>query len=111
MTDRYFLGTSAPFQSPHRHAKETGELIELTAGEANRKSTRRVVREPFPARRRIQPKLLDPDPIVRRMAEQDILVMGRAARDYLMDQRANAPPLLQDAIDRIWRRILQDQRP
>src|SRR5262249_52054817 len=27
-------------------------------------------------------KLLDPDPIVRRMAEQDLLYMGLAARDY-----------------------------
>lgn len=53
-------------------------------------------------------KLLDPDPIVRRMAEQDILVMGRAAHDYLMDQRAKAGPRLQKAIDRIWNRILRE---
>src|SRR5262249_47509922 len=35
-------------------------------------------------------KLLDPDPIVRGMAEQCILVMGSAAREYLMEQRAKA---------------------
>ncbi len=47
-------------------------------------------------------KLLDPDPIVRKMAEQDLLFMGLAARDYLMDQRAQAGPELRDAIDRLW---------
>lgn len=50
-------------------------------------------------------KLLDPDPIVRRMAEQDLLIMGLAARDYLMEQRATASRELQAAIDRIWRQI------
>jgi hypothetical protein len=51
-------------------------------------------------------KLLDPDPIVRRMAEQDLLVMGRAARQYLDEQRAKASPALRNAIDHIWQRIL-----
>jgi hypothetical protein len=37
-------------------------------------------------------KLLDRDPIVRRMAEQDVLVMGRAAKPYLDQVRANSPP-------------------
>ena len=55
-------------------------------------------------------KLLDRDPIVRRMAEQDILVMGRAARPYLDQVRATARPKLQQAIDRIWRRILDEGR-
>lgn len=55
-------------------------------------------------------KLLDPDPIVRRMAEQDLLVMGKAAREYLDEQRATASPDLQRAIDRIWRRILAEGR-
>lgn len=50
-------------------------------------------------------KLLDPDPIVRKMAEQNLLFMGVAARAYLMDQRAKACPELRDAIDRLWRRI------
>jgi hypothetical protein len=52
-------------------------------------------------------KLLDPDPLVRRMAEQDLLIMGLAARDYLQEQRARATPELQRAIDRLWRRILE----
>lgn len=50
-------------------------------------------------------KLLDPDPIVRRMAEQDLLIMGRSARDYVLDQRSRATPELRDAIDRLWRKI------
>lgn len=51
-------------------------------------------------------KLLDADPIVRKMAEQDLLYMGRAAHDYLMLQRAQVAPELQQAIDRLWERIL-----
>lgn len=53
-------------------------------------------------------KLLDADPIVRRMAEQDLLIMGLAARDYLMEQRARANPQLQQAIDRLWQRIVTE---
>jgi hypothetical protein len=55
-------------------------------------------------------KLLDADPVVRRMAEQDLLVMGRAARPYLDEQRAKAAPELQKAIDRVWERICADDR-
>jgi hypothetical protein len=55
-------------------------------------------------------KLLDPDPVVRRMAEQDLLIMGRAARGYLDDQRARASPDLQRAIDRLWQRICAEDR-
>jgi len=55
-------------------------------------------------------KLLDRDPIVRRMAEQDLLFMGRAAKPYLDQVRAAARPKLQQAIDRIWRRILNEGR-
>jgi hypothetical protein len=55
-------------------------------------------------------KLLDRDAIVRRMAEQDILVMGRAAKPYLDQVRARARPKLQQAIDRIWQRILDEGR-
>ena len=55
-------------------------------------------------------KLLDRDLIVRRMAEQDLLVMGRAAKPYLDQVRATARPKLQQAIDRIWRRILDEGR-
>lgn len=53
-------------------------------------------------------KLLDRDPIVRRMAEQDLLVMGRAAKPYLDQVRATARPKLQQAIDSIWQRILNE---
>jgi hypothetical protein len=53
-------------------------------------------------------KLLDADPLVRRMAERDLLVMGRACRDYLEEQRAKAGPELQKAIDRVWRRIIDE---
>jgi len=55
-------------------------------------------------------KLLDPDPIVRQMAEQSIVVMGSAAREYLAERRAVASPELQHAIDRIWQRILTEHR-
>ena len=55
-------------------------------------------------------KLLDPDPIVRGMAEQAILVMGKAASGYLDEQRAKASPELQHAIDEIWQRIVAEER-
>jgi hypothetical protein len=55
-------------------------------------------------------KLLDSDPIVRRMAEQDLLVIGRAAKPYLDQIRAAARPKLQQAIDRVWQRILNEGR-
>jgi hypothetical protein len=53
-------------------------------------------------------KLLDADPIVRKMAEQDLLYMGPAAYDYLMAQRATANPELQRAIDRLWAQIVKN---
>jgi len=53
-------------------------------------------------------KLLDADPLVRRMAEQDILVMGRACKGYLDEQRAKAAPDLQRAIDRVWKRVVEE---
>jgi hypothetical protein len=55
-------------------------------------------------------KLLDQDPIVRAMAEQDLLVIGSAAKPYLDEQRAKGTLELQKAIDRIWKRILEDER-
>lgn len=55
-------------------------------------------------------RLLDPDPVIRGMAEQDILVMGKAAKPYLDEQRATAPPELRRAIDRLWQRILAEDR-
>jgi hypothetical protein len=53
-------------------------------------------------------KLLDPDPLVRAIAEQDLLCIGRAGRPYLDEQRARASPELQRAIDRLWERICQE---
>ena len=50
-------------------------------------------------------KLLDADPLVRCMAERDLLIMGRAAGPYLDEQRAKASPELRRAIDRLWGRI------
>jgi hypothetical protein len=55
-------------------------------------------------------KLLDADPLVRKICEADLLIMGRAAREYLMEQRATAPPALQAEIDRVWKRIERDER-
>jgi hypothetical protein len=54
-------------------------------------------------------KLLDNDPVVRKMAEQDLLVMGRSCFDYLKVQRAKASPDLKKAIDRIKERILEQE--
>lgn len=55
-------------------------------------------------------KLLDPDPLVRRMAERDLLMMGRSARDYLFQQRSKASAELQAEIDRLWRQIIREGR-
>jgi len=55
-------------------------------------------------------KLLDKDPIVRKMAEQDLLIMGKAAGPYLKEQRAKVDAPLRDAIDKIWQRILDENR-
>jgi hypothetical protein len=55
-------------------------------------------------------KLLDADPVVRAMAEDDLLIMGRLAKPYLDEQRAKASPELRKAIDRMWQRILKDDR-
>jgi hypothetical protein len=55
-------------------------------------------------------KLLDPDPIVRAMAEQSIRVMGSAAKPYLDSQRAKANAELREAIDRVWARIEKEGR-
>jgi hypothetical protein len=55
-------------------------------------------------------KLLDPDPLVRRICEQDLLIMGTAAKPYLDEQRAKASPELRAAIDRIWQRILDAEK-
>jgi hypothetical protein len=54
--------------------------------------------------------LLDPDPLVRKIAEQNLLIMGRFAKPYLDEQRAKASPELRRAIDRVWKRILDEDR-
>jgi hypothetical protein len=54
--------------------------------------------------------LLSPDPAVRQMAEDGLLVMGRACKPYLDEQRAKAPPELRRAIDRVWRRIVEQEQ-
>lgn len=54
-------------------------------------------------------KLLDSDPIVRKMAEQCLLIMGMDALPYLQEQRAKVSPELQQAIDRIWQKILDQE--
>ena len=55
-------------------------------------------------------KLLDVDPLVRRIVEQDLLIMGTAVKPYLDEQRTKASPELQQAIDRIWQRILDAEK-
>jgi hypothetical protein len=55
-------------------------------------------------------KLLDPDPIVRKMAEQDILIMGSSAKEYLDWQRTQVTPELRQAIDKVWQKIVKEGR-
>jgi len=54
-------------------------------------------------------KLLDADAVVRKMAERDLLIMGRPAKYYLDEQRARANPELRRAIDQIWKRICEQE--
>jgi hypothetical protein len=66
-------------------------------------------------KRGVRPKcqatlLLDPNPLVREIAEQDLLVMGRPALPYLAEQHARASRPLQQAIERVRQRILADDR-
>lgn len=55
-------------------------------------------------------KLLDPDPVVRQMARRDLLILGRRAESYLIDQRKKVSPELQKAIDDIWLEIVRENR-
>src|SRR5262249_33962463 len=55
-------------------------------------------------------RLLDADPAIRAICQQDILVMARAAYEYLMEVRATAGPELRQAIDRLWQQILAEKR-
>src|SRR5207244_471927 len=61
--------------------------------------------------RGIRPKcqatlLLDANPLVREIIEQDLIVMGRAALPYLAEQHAKASPELRMAIARIRKQII-----
>jgi|GEM_PF-586529 len=55
-------------------------------------------------------KLLDPDPVVRQMARRDLLILGRRAGPYLIEQRKKVSPELQKAIDDIWLEIVRENR-
>jgi hypothetical protein len=46
---------------------------------------------------------------VRKMAEQDLFLMGLSAEYYLFTWRQKVSPELQHAIDRIWKRILEQE--
>jgi hypothetical protein len=54
--------------------------------------------------------LLDVNPLVREIVEQDLQVMGRAALPYLADQHAKASPELKKAIERVRKQILASDR-
>jgi hypothetical protein len=90
-----------------------GEInVEVTLDEAGKlvKATEMSTLKPGPRPRCQATKLLDPDPVVRSICEADLLFMGRAAKDYLDAQRAAAGPELQQAIDRLWRRIVEAEK-
>jgi hypothetical protein len=80
---------------------QTGRLVKVSETAKVKKGVRPICQAT---------KLLDPDPIVRGMAEQAIMVMGKAAKEYLTEQRMKASPELKQAIDRIWQRILVEDR-
>ncbi|MBI2806403.1 MAG: hypothetical protein HYX68_15595 [Planctomycetes bacterium] len=54
--------------------------------------------------------LLHKEKLVREIAEQDLLVMGSMARGYLLEQRARASDELRREIDRVWLRIVAEER-
>jgi hypothetical protein len=54
--------------------------------------------------------LLDANPLVRQIVEEDLLVMGRTALPYLEEQHGKAPPELKKAIERVRKRILAGER-
>lgn len=53
-------------------------------------------------------KLLDADPVVRGMAERDLLVMGPACKFYLADQWRKADAKLRVEIERVWGQIVSE---
>lgn len=54
--------------------------------------------------------LLDANPLVRRIVEEDLLVMGRPALPYLEEQHRKASLELKIAIERVRNRILTGER-
>jgi len=54
--------------------------------------------------------LLDQNPIVRKMAERDLLIMGLSAEPYIRKQLAQANPELRREIERVWQRIKRGER-
>ena len=54
--------------------------------------------------------LLDKNPIVRKIAERDLLVMGEAAFPYMKEQMDKASPALKREIERVRQRILRGER-
>jgi len=80
---------------------ETGKITKIDGGSTLKPGPRPICQAT---------KLLDPDPLVRRICEQDLLVMGTAAKPYLDEQRAKATPELRAAIDRMWQRILDAEK-
>ena len=94
MGNRGFIDAALEFDATGRLAKVTQE-VKLRAG------MRPICQST---------KLLDADPIVRRMAETELRIMGRAAEQYLTERRAKASPKLRAAIDRIWQQVLDDER-
>jgi len=56
-------------------------------------------------------RLLDENPIMRPLAEQDLLAMGPVAKTYLDTMRPKLSADLQRAIDDIWQRIEKGERP
>lgn len=96
---------------------DSGEIVAtLTfAGQGNNPRRLVTITEARNVRAGIRPicqatKLLDSDPIVRRMAEQDILVMGRASWPYIAEQREKASAELRREIDRVWKRVVAEGR-
>jgi hypothetical protein len=81
--------------------KYDGDLEDVTEQKKIRKGVRPICQAT---------KLLDADPLVRRMAEQDIVVMGKACKGYLDEQKAKAKPELKKEIERVWKRICDEGR-
>jgi len=118
-----FSEPAVDYSSTQDGALVTGQVLVLNGGTGeidlsmpfDRDGNLGDVQETSTVRAGVRPicqatKLLDRDRLVRRMAEQDILVMGRSAKTYLDEQRAKAGPKLKKAIDRIWQRIVDEGR-